>query len=233
MQEPKLPHRIERTRNRCSRAIWTDEQVVIRLARGLSEAEEQRHVEQLLRRMRKAYVRMQQRTLIDPFRPLLQRDAAEIELEVSSGKRYCFRVQQGRSLRASRERDVWTITAPFDTEPSRLHRVLWHCLSDAEYLDIVALIDALNNDTLRAPVRDVKLRFATSKWGSCSGRNTVMLNTALLFVPRQVLHYVIVHELTHIEHPNHSTRFWATVGTMLPGFEVARDELKGFRLPVL
>lgn len=233
MQEPELPHRIERTRNRCSRAIWTDEQVVIRLARGLSAAEEQVHVENLLKRIRKAYVRMQQRTLIDPFRPLLRHDCTESEIEVSSGKRYRFRLEEGRCLRARQEQGMWVVSASPDTETKELHRMFWHCLSQSEYLDIVALIDAINADTLQVRIRDVTLRFANSKWGSCSGRNTVMLNTALLFVPRQVLHYVIVHELAHIEHPNHSSRFWQTVAKAMPDYQEERAELKEYRLPKL
>jgi predicted metal-dependent hydrolase len=233
MPDTPLPYRIERTRNRWSRATCTNETIVIRLARGLSATEEQEHIDNLLRRIGKAFVRMQQKALVDPFRPLVTRQAAELPVTVSSGRTYVFRLSEGKRFRAEPSKDGWNITVPEGIRPAALHRELWHCLALSEYQEMAALIDAINQDTLVVRVRDVKLKFASSKWGSCSGDGTVMLNAALLFVPRDCLHYVIVHELAHVEHPNHSDRFWATVAKAMPGFETARDELKAFRLPKL
>lgn len=73
------PVRIERTRNRHSRAVLQQNTIVIRLARRLSEREEQRHIESLVRRMTKMLERDRSRMKIDPFFPLFDGQVEEIE----------------------------------------------------------------------------------------------------------------------------------------------------------
>ncbi len=79
MNDQSIPYRIERTRNRHSRAVVLDDTtsgelrrtIVIRLARRLSEREEQRHIESLVRRMTKMLLHDRKRVKIDPFFPLI------------------------------------------------------------------------------------------------------------------------------------------------------------------
>lgn len=63
-----------------------------------------------------------------------------------------------------------------------------------------------------------RLRIAAQKtrWGSCSPRGTVSLNWRLLLAPSEILDYVIVHELCHLLHANHSARFWREVARVMP-----------------
>lgn len=71
-----------------------------------------------------------------------------------------------------------------------------------------------------------RLTRARGRWGSMSTRGTLSLNRALIHCPPDVLDYVIVHELCHIAHPNHSAQFWALVERHLPRYRVQRDWLK-------
>ena len=57
----------------------------------------------------------------------------------------------------------------------------------------------------------VAIRRQRSRWGSCSARGTISLNVCLLFQRPAVVDYLIVHELMHVRHMNHSARFWAAV----------------------
>ncbi len=70
------------------------------------------------------------------------------------------------------------------------------------------------------------IRNQRSIWGSCSSKGKINLNQKLLFLEPHLVRYVILHELCHLEHKNHSPRFW----TYLKGFEpqclVHRRELR-------
>ncbi|NLL76797.1 MAG: M48 family metallopeptidase [Clostridiales bacterium] len=73
----------------------------------------------------------------------------------------------------------------------------------------------------RITVRDQKTR-----WGSCSSKGTLSFNWRLMLAPPAVLDYVIVHELCHLTHMNHSRDFWECVGTILPDYKKHKKWLK-------
>lgn len=55
---------------------------------------------------------------------------------------------------------------------------------------------------------DVKVRNNKTRWGSCSGKNNLNLNIHLMRLPNELIDYVILHELAHVKHKNHSKHFW-------------------------
>jgi predicted metal-dependent hydrolase len=67
-----------------------------------------------------------------------------------------------------------------------------------------------------------------SRWGSCSGRGNVSINLLLGHLPEELLEYVIVHELCHLVHHNHSKRFWALVAAHSPDFKKQKMELRRY-----
>jgi predicted metal-dependent hydrolase len=76
----------------------------------------------------------------------------------------------------------------------------------------------------------VAIRRQRSRWGSCSVRGTISLNACLLFQRPDVVDYLIVHELTHVKHMNHSARFWKAVEAQCPGWRALdRELLQGWR----
>lgn len=62
----------------------------------------------------------------------------------------------------------------------------------------------------------VQIRRQRTRWGSCSRNGTISLNVCLLFQPPAVVNYLLVHELAHTRHMNHSRRFWALVERIEP-----------------
>ncbi len=64
------------------------------------------------------------------------------------------------------------------------------------------------------PYKKVQIRLQKGRWGSCSGRGTISLNARLLLLPIEYLHYILLHELAHIRHPNHSASYWAFLATL-------------------
>lgn len=64
--------------------------------------------------------------------------------------------------------------------------------------------------------RRITVRNQRTRWGSCSCRGTISLNWRLIQTPAEVCEYVILHELCHLRHMNHSPQFWALVGEVCP-----------------
>ena len=79
------------------------------------------------------------------------------------------------------------------------------------------------------PYRRVSIRRQRARWGSCSAQAAISLNAALLFLPYHLTRYVLVHELCHTVHLNHSERFWALVGRHYPNYRAAEKELRAAR----
>ena len=73
----------------------------------------------------------------------------------------------------------------------------------------------------------IALRDTTSRWGSCSSSGTMSFSWRLAFAPYDVMRYVVMHELAHKKHMNHSPEFWAFVRELYgPGVERAKRWLK-------
>lgn len=69
----------------------------------------------------------------------------------------------------------------------------------------------------------IALRDTTSRWGSCSSTGTMSFSWRLAFAPADVMRYVVMHELAHKKHMDHSPDFWATVRELYgPGVERAK-----------
>ncbi len=79
----------------------------------------------------------------------------------------------------------------------------------------------------------IKFRKMKSRWGSCSSQRVITLNSELIKVKKELIDYVIVHELAHLVHMNHSKNFHSLVENYLPSSKVLRRELKGISLPSL
>lgn len=70
------------------------------------------------------------------------------------------------------------------------------------------------------------VRSQLHRWGSCSAKGAISLNWRLVMAPKAVADYVIIHELCHIQEPNHSRRFWNLVETFAPEYRTQRKWLK-------
>lgn len=72
----------------------------------------------------------------------------------------------------------------------------------------------------------ISIRTQHTRWGSCSSGGNLNFNCLLAMAPPQVLDYVVVHELCHRRHMNHSDHFWAAVETVLPDYRESKRWLK-------
>ena len=102
-------------------------------------------------------------------------------------------------------------------------------VTDEEIESLRPLLDELNALwTSRLDESGVtwKIRRVTSVWGSCHIRKRqITYNAELSRVPRELVEYVVVHELTHLQAPNHGPRFYALMDERLPGWKLLRRTL--------
>lgn len=76
-------------------------------------------------------------------------------------------------------------------------------------------------------VAAVRIRPMKTRWGSCNTvKSYVNLNLNLIEKPMECIEYVVLHEIAHLTHPNHSKEFWNYVGSYMSDFKERREKLK-------
>lgn len=124
-------------------------------------------------------------------------------------------------LEAIRHSETRPVSALTDTQRAVLEK---RCIEAAKayFPKRVSYFLPLTGGTFtRITIRDQKTR-----WGSCSARGTLSFNWRLMLAPPAVLDYVVVHELCHLTHMNHSKAFWALVESVCPDYRAHRKWLK-------
>ena len=98
------------------------------------------------------------------------------------------------------------------------------------FLTVSARINEFNSSYFNSQLGKIRIRSNLTNWGSCSTKNNISINFALLFLPQELLDYVVVHELAHTKVRNHSQRFWQTVEKILPDYKNRKKELRRYSL---
>lgn len=91
---------------------------------------------------------------------------------------------------------------------------------------VFALRAAHFAERLGVRVTRLSLSSAKTRWGSANANGSVRLNWRLIHQPLPTIDYVVAHELAHLREMNHSPRFWAVVGSVVPDYEVAKKRLR-------
>jgi len=133
-------------------------------------------------------------------------------------------------LRATGRAGVWRdgselYVAGRELGPDALRARLsgWYRQEARDYL--VARVQDLAPCVGLAPER-VVIRGQRTRWGSCSARGTLSLNWRLMQLPQALGDYVVVHELCHLRHMNHSPAFWSLVEGIVPDWRERRIRLR-------
>ena len=101
--------------------------------------------------------------------------------------------------------------------------------SKAKDLFLERLNYKYDNFSRKIPYPKLRIRKMTSRWGVCNiMTHIITLNLNLIKRDTKYLDYVIVHELSHLVHGDHSSRFWKLVGENMPNYKKYREEMKEF-----
>ena len=133
-----------------------------------------------------------------------------------------YQVTRSRTVGARTDRPGRIVVAGAADEVTACHAALRRWLARHATSSLLPWLGNLAEQTGQS-YTDLAIKNQRTRWGSCSARGRISLNCKLLFLPRELVRYVMVHELCHLLEVNHSERFWAH----LRQFEPAADSLHG------
>jgi len=166
---------------------------------------------------------------IGSVRPLpLKRTYEDGEVFPFLGESITIRIRRGYELSYSRQGDELLITVPVDFTDYNSKMAVKQVVSAffAEQLSLFALPYFTRYAALlNVPIPQIKTRDQKTKWGACTSKS-IILNLRLCMAPARIIEYVVLHELAHKIHPDHSPRFWNTVERMMPDYKERREYLK-------
>lgn len=99
-----------------------------------------------------------------------------------------------------------------------------HWIKNRAKKHLINWVSAISEE-MHLPFRSVTIRGQRARWGSCSEHRDLSLNYKLLFLPASLVDYILVHELCHLVHLNHSRDFWNLVATHEPNYREKRKAL--------
>ena len=150
--------------------------------------------------------------------------AQELNSVLLEGRRLPVTKEKARANRVSVQPDGLHILTVHDDPEDILAQLKRHLVQ----LSLKRLREALNkwSPTVPVPYGRVTVREQKTRWGSCSSKHNLNFNWKLIMAPPQCLEYVVVHELCHLIHLNHSAQFWAEVAKRIPDYDLWRKWLK-------
>lgn len=136
-------------------------------------------------------------------------DNKSVEITLKDGK---FQIRVSSSLKGDNRRE--TIIRELVQWYKKQARI--------KYKERVELYRNIMNVTYnKIYIRDQKTR-----WGSCSSKGNLNFNWRLIMAPLSIMDYIVVHELVHLVHPNHSKDFWKLVKKIVPDYKEKKEWLK-------
>ncbi|MGB5103347.1 MAG: SprT family zinc-dependent metalloprotease, partial [Steroidobacteraceae bacterium] len=158
----------------------------------------------------------------------LERRPAAIELQLL-GKRWHVTYVAGARNSASEDGEGMLTVRTMDATDRHVGQALLPWLGRLAAEQLGERLDALS---LEAGIdySRMLLRRQRTRWGSCSSQGTISLNLCLMFQRPEVVRYLLIHELCHRRHMNHSQRFWGLVESLEPRWrELDAELLRGWQ----
>jgi len=196
-----------------------DDNVVFRMSSYLNNKQFQEHFSHLLKRIvKKQEIRIDKASHFT-FREVLDKGYFKFSNEI-----YKIEYKKIRGIKLNDDNIIY-VNPKIDTK--LLEKKIIKLLINKYENRIIKYVQEINNSTYNfLNLGEVCLKYVSSKWGHCTHKNDIMINLKLLNASIDILNYVIIHELAHIKHKNHSVSFWGEVEKFCPNYKKIRKDLK-------
>lgn len=111
--------------------------------------------------------------------------------------------------------------------PEDIRRALEEWYRDQTLQLVTSRVQYFSYKLLQKP-RFIKVKEQQKRWASCTSRGDLLFNWRCSMAPSPVLDYIVVHEMCHLVHFNHSKDFWNLVETILPDYKKRKEWLKKY-----
>ena len=221
---------VERVQGRSITARLKNEKIVIRIPRALGKDAALSHADTLLGKIRKKISKDPERYLGRKIRRLAFGKSQKLTLlgkplEIIIGNDG----RQHRKIKISKEEGITRIMAPLMGTPMQQKgrsKAIGRLIATTALPELEAKIMDINSRHYHSKIGTIKIKDIYSKWGSCKvPANDLVFNFKLLFMPVEVLDYVIIHELAHTKVKCHNKRFWSIVESADPNYILHRKWL--------
>lgn len=155
---------------------------------------------------------------------------ADGEIHMFRGKESVLKIERSEKTYCMFHNGTIGIGMPGDTSPDKVKILLHRGYSSAansifpEMLNMVLKKHA--NQNFKPEI--LAIRKMKSRWGSCTNRGKITLNSELIRLPDQYIEYVITHELCHLRHHNHGSGFYALLSELFPDWKKIRAEMRSY-----
>jgi hypothetical protein len=144
------------------------------------------------------------------------------------GRQLTVRVSEGSRNALRLGDNILSITLAGERSPLRITAAAeaWYLKQAKAHFSIRTVeLAALHTGLLPAP-GTVNVRRMKRRWGTCHSSGAIWLNSELVKKDPELIDYVIIHELCHLVHHNHSKEYYALLGTIIPDFRALRKRLQ-------
>jgi hypothetical protein len=176
------------------------------------------YIEEMIRQKSSWILRKQDEMKRRPLSPC--HEYTEGELFLFLGRSYPLHIVEGGSMTIERSDKLCVSRTFMPRIRNQLRR--WYMEEARRELQARCIWFSMKTGLTPAAIR---ITDARKRWGSCTHTGSINFSWRLIQVPPEIVDYVVVHELVHIDQPDHSKKFWGKVRKIMPDYECRRKWL--------
>ncbi len=183
---------------------------------------------------KKAFWIMQKLDYVKTFHPLPPpREYINGETFRFLGRQYRLKIEQGNHSPAKlRGRFLYVmISDKHDYAKAKELVTAWYRLQAEHTFHRITRKCSEITSRHEVPAASIRLRKMRTRWGSCNSKNIITINTNLIQAPIHCIEYVIMHELCHLKHHNHSKSFYKLLSICMPDWKIRKELLQKVVIP--